>query len=169
LPDAREHRYDPAERVALATLKLVAAYAMGMVRGDRSRHKVVLFDEAWFLLGTPDGRRLLDRLNRMGRAENATLLLATQQLGDVGDLETLVGTRMVFRQETRAEAKRALVLLGLDPDDDRLADRLVAMPAGQCLYQDLERRTAEVRVDTVYPWLLDALDTTPGVREAVAV
>ena len=76
----------------MATLKLIAAYAMRLVAGDRSVHKVVLFDEAWFLLASRDGRRLIDRLNRLGRAENATLILATQQLTDVGEIENLIGT-----------------------------------------------------------------------------
>ena len=58
--------YDQAERLGVATLKLIAAYAMRLVAGDRSVHKVVLFDEAWFLLASRDGRRLIDRLNRLG-------------------------------------------------------------------------------------------------------
>src|SRR4029079_7102196 len=37
--------YDQAERRGVATLKLIAAYAMRLVSGDRSVHKVVLFDE----------------------------------------------------------------------------------------------------------------------------
>ena len=121
--------YDQAERLGVATLKLIAAYAMRLVAGDRSVHKVVLFDEAWFLLASRDGRRLIDRLNRLGRAENATLILATQQLTDVGEIENLIGTRFIFGQETAAEARRALELLGLDPDDRALVERVRVLPA----------------------------------------
>ena len=116
--------YDQSERLGVATLKLIAAYAMRLVSGDRSVHKVVLFDEAWFLLASRDGRRLIDRLNRLGRAENATLILATQQLTDVGEIENLIGTRFIFGQETAAEARRALELLGLDPEDRVLVERV---------------------------------------------
>ena len=122
--------YDQAERLGVATLKLIAAYAMRLVSGDRSVHKVVLFDEAWFLLASRDGRRLIDRLNRLGRAENATLILATQQLADVGEIENLIGTRLIFGQETVAEARRALELLGLDPDDRALVERRARLPQG---------------------------------------
>ena len=48
-------RTDQAERLGVATLKLIAAYAMRLVSGDRSVHKVVLFDEAWFLLASATG------------------------------------------------------------------------------------------------------------------
>ena len=140
--------YDQAERLGVATLKLIAAYAMRLVAGDRSVHKVVLFDEAWFLLASRDGRRLIDRLNRLGRAENATLILATQQLTDVGEIENLIGTRFIFGQETAAEARRALELLGLDPDDRALVERVRSYRRGRCLMRDIDDRVAELQIET---------------------
>ena len=141
--------YDQAERLGVATLKLIAAYAMRLVAGDRSVHKVVLFDEAWFLLASRDGRRLIDRLNRLGRAENATLILATQQLADVGEIENLIGTRLIFGQETAAEARRALELLGLDPDDRALVERVRGYRRGRCLMRDIDDRVAELQIEPV--------------------
>ena len=156
--------FDQAERLGVATLKLIAAYAMRLVSGDRSVHKVVLFDEAWFLLASRDGRRLIDRLNRLGRAENATLILATQQLTDVGEIENLIGTRFIFGQETAAEAKRALELLGLDPEDRVLVERLRGYRRGRCLMRDIDDRVAELQIEPVYEHLLRTLDTSPGAR-----
>jgi hypothetical protein len=156
--------YDQAERLGVATLKLIAAYAMRLVSGDRSVHKVVLFDEAWFLLASRDGRRLIDRLNRLGRAENATLILATQQLTDVGEIENLIGTRFIFGQETAAEARRALELLGLDPEDRGMVERLRAYRRGRCLMRDIDDRVAELQIEPVYEHILRALDTSPAAR-----
>ena len=48
----------------------------------------------------------------------------SQQLDDVGEIENLIGTRLIFGQETAAEARRALELLGLDPDDRALVERV---------------------------------------------
>jgi hypothetical protein len=158
--------YDQAERLGVATLKLIAAYAMRLVSGDRSMHKVVLFDEAWFLLASRDGRRLIDRLNRLGRAENATLILATQQLADVGEIENLIGTRLIFGQETAAEARRALELLGLDPADRALVERVRGYRRGRCLIRDIDDRVAEVQIEPVHEHLLAILDTSPGARAA---
>ena len=73
-PGTARSDYAPSERLGVAVLKLVAAYALRLVSGDRSRAKLLLFDEAWLLLASSEGRRLLDRLNRLGRAENATLV-----------------------------------------------------------------------------------------------
>jgi hypothetical protein len=160
--------YDQAERLGVATLKLIAAYAMRLVSGDRSVHKVVLFDEAWFLLASRDGRRLIDRLNRLGRAENATLILATQQLTDVGEIENLIGTRLIFGQETAAEARRALELLGLDPDDRVLVERVRGYRKGRCLIRDIDDRVAELQIEPVHEHLLQILDTSPGARRLEA-
>jgi hypothetical protein len=159
--------YDQAERLGVATLKLIAAYAMRLVSGDRSVHKVVLFDEAWFLLASRDGRRLIDRLNRLGRAENATLILATQQLTDVGEIENLIGTRLIFGQETAAEARRALELLGLDPEDRSLVERVRGYRRGRCLMRDIDDRVAELQIEPVHEHVLAILDTSPGARPAL--
>jgi DNA helicase HerA-like ATPase len=167
-PSAARADYSQAERVSVATLKLVAAFAMRLA-SDPTRHSVVLFDEAWMLLSSADGRRLLDRLARLGRSQNATLVLASQQLGDIGELEGLIGTKFIFGLETVAEARRALGLLGLDPDDAALVERVRSYRRGRCLVRDLDDRIAEVQIDLVYPDLLAALDTTPRRRGAAWV
>ena len=163
LPDPRASRetYTRAERISVATLALVAAYALRLVATDRSRHKVVLLDEAWFLLASPQGRTVINRLVRLGRAFNATVLLATQRLSDLGDLQDLIGTYLIFGQESDAEAARALELIGLDPQDRALNARLREFRKGRCLMRDLDGRVAEVQIDPADPQLLAALDTTP--------
>jgi len=163
LPDPRASRetYTRSERVSVATLALVAAYALRLVASDRSRHKVVLLDEAWFLLASPQGRTVINRLVRLGRAFNATVLLATQRLEDLGDLSDLVGTYLIFGQESDAEAARALELLGLDPRERTLIARLREFRRGRCLMRDLDGRVGEVQVDLADPALLAAFDTTP--------
>jgi hypothetical protein len=165
-PGASRETYTRSERVSVATLSLVAALALRLVAGDRSRHKVVLLDEAWFLLASTQGRALLNRLVRLGRAYNATVLLATQRLEELGDLSDLVGTYFVFGQESDREARRALELLGLDPADATLVARVKEFRRGRCLMRDLDGRVGELQVDLAVPGLLEALDTTPRERSA---
>lgn len=160
-PGASRETYTRAERVSVATLSLVAAQALRLVSGNRQRHKIVLLDEAWFLLASTQGRTLLNRLVRLGRAMNATILLATQRLADLGDLSELVGVYFLFGQDSRAEAERALALIGLDPEDAALRARLTEYRQGRCLMRDLDGRVGEVQIDLVFPALLEALETTP--------
>ncbi len=160
-PGASRETYTRAERVSVATLALVAAKALRLVSSNRQRHKIVLLDEAWFLLASTQGRLLLNRLMRLARSMNATILLATQRLADLGDLSELVGVFFIFGQDSLLEAERALRMLGLDPEDPTLRSRLTEYRQGLCLMRDLDGRVGEVQFDLVFPELLAALDTTP--------
>jgi DNA helicase HerA-like ATPase len=164
-PGASRETYTRAERVSVATLSLVAALCLRLVSGERRRHKIVLLDEAWFLLASTQGRLLLNRLVRLGRAMNATILLATQRLADVGDLSELIGTYFLFGQGSLSEAGRALALAGLDPEDAALRARLLSYREGLCFVLDLDGRAGELQVDLDRE-LLAALETTPGEASA---
>jgi hypothetical protein len=161
-PGASRETYTRSERVSVATLALVAAKALRLVATNRNRHKIVLLDEAWFLLASTQGRLLLNRLVRLGRSMNTTILLATQRLADLGDLSELVGVYFLFGQDSIPEAERALRMVGLDPEDVALRSRLTEYRQGLCLMRDLDGRVGEVQFDLVFPELLAALDNTPG-------
>ena len=159
-PSAARDTYTRSERVSVATLSLVAAYALRLISQDRSRHKVVGLDEIWFLLASPQGRQVINRLVRLGRAFNATLLLGTHRIGDLGDLSDLIGVVFVFGQDSDDAASAALRFIGLDPTRE-LVGRVREFRAGRCLMRDLHGRIGEVQIDLVYPHLLAALQTTP--------
>ena len=141
--------------------------AMHLMASERERLKVFSFDEGWRLLGDPVGRALLGSLQRMGRSELAVPIISTQLVTDalVGDraaLESLVGATFVFGMRSETEAARALLLLGLDPQDRRLRRSLIDMQAGRCLFRDHIGRVAAIQVDLVLPSLLRAFSTTPS-------
>jgi DNA helicase HerA-like ATPase len=159
-PSAGRDTYTRAERVSVATLSLVAAFALQLISGDRSRHKIVGLDEIWFLLASPQGRQIIHRLVRLGRAYNATLLLGTHRIADLGDLADLIGVVFVFGQDSDAGAAAALRFIGLEPTPD-LVGKVREFRAGRCLMRDLNGRVGEVQIDLVQPHLLQALSTTP--------
>lgn len=153
--------YDQSERISVATLKLIAAYAMRLVSRDVSVHKVLMLDEAHALTGTSDGRRFLERLIRMGRSMNITVVLASQLLGDLAELEELIGVRFSFRQETDEQARANIRMLGLDESSERLVSMLRSFTEGRCLMRGLDGRVAAVKFDVVDPEFLRAADTNP--------
>ncbi len=159
-PSASRDTYSRAERISVATLSLVAAYALQLISEDRSRHKVIDLDEVWFLLGSPQGRRIIKRLIIYGRAYNATVLLGTPLIVDLGDLADLIGVVFVFGQDSDAGAASALRFIGLDPTPN-LTGKVREFRAGRCLMRDLHGRIGEVQIDLVQPHLLKALSTTP--------
>ena len=152
------------ERTSLAVLRLLAAYALRLCATDTTRHSVLAMDEAWALTSDTQGRALLERISRLGRSQNITPILATQMLGDAAELEPLVGALFAFGVETEVEARKALALLRLDPDDEASIQRLIGYRAGRCYLRDFAGQVAPVQIDPPR-WLLGELDTTPK-REA---
>jgi hypothetical protein len=161
IPGTRRAELSEDERIGQAVLRLVCAYAMHLMGADRSRHKVLGFDEAWFLLGDSIGRRLIEHLNRWARSEFATPILATHLVADAEQVENLIGARFVFGMEAEPEARKALALLRLDPANERLSQQLLSYRRGRCFVRDYEGRIAAVQIDPG-PELVEALDTTPG-------
>ncbi len=148
------------ERISLAVLRLLAAYALRLCATNTTRHSVLAMDEAWALTSDTQGRALLERISRLGRSQNITPLLATQMLGDAADLEPLIGALFAFGVETESEARHALNLLRLDPDDRSAIQALLDHRAGRCYLRDYEGQVAPVQIEPP-PWLLHQLDTTP--------
>jgi hypothetical protein len=154
------------ERIGLAVLRLLAAYALRLCASDSGRHSVLAMDEAWALLADSQGRALLERISRLGRSQNLTPILATQMLGDAAELEPLVGAFFAFGVETDDEARRALSLLRLDPDDETARRRLIGHRAGRCHLRDFSGQVGGVQVEPP-AWMLERLDTTPGAGSEV--
>jgi AAA-like domain len=161
-PAAARETYTRQERISAATLSLLAAYVIRLISTDRHIHKVVLLDEVHSFLATRQGAAVVRRLVKMGRACNTTVLLATQLVGDLGELVDLVGSWLIFGQDSDTEAQRALCLLGLNGEDSALVGMLRQARTGHGLMRDLDGRVGELQIDAVDPQLLAALTTTPG-------
>ena len=136
----------------------------GSVSQSRARrHKILGFDEAWFMLQDSQGRRLIDQLARWGRSEHATPILVTHMAADAESIDALVGARFVFRMSSEQEAARALELLHLDPDDPLRRRQVLdesGLVRGRCIGRDYFGRVVDLQIQPGAA-ILDALNTTP--------
>ncbi len=168
-PGTPRAEYSQAERIGDQLVRLIAMLALHLMSSERERLKLFSFDEGWRLLGDPAGRALLASLQRMGRSELAVPIISTQLvtdtlMGERESLENLVGATFVFGMRSASEARRALLLLGLDPEDRRMRQALLELAAGRCLLRDHHGRIEAIQVDVVVPSLLRAFSTTPAGR-----
>jgi hypothetical protein len=155
------------ELISQAVLRLLAVFAMHAMTGDRSQHKVLSLDEGWFLLQNASvGQRLLEQLFRWGRSENATPIVATHLASDARGMDNLIGARFMMGMESDEEARCALELLGLDPQDSERRHDLIKFRKGRCLFRDYEGNVTPMRIHVPDPALLNALDTTPHREDA---
>jgi AAA-like domain len=150
------------ELISLALLRLLAVFAMQVMSGNRKQHKVLLVEEAWFVQqDTIVGARLIEQLVKWGRSENATLILVTHKVTDTEELQNLIGAIFCFGLESEEEARKALRLLGLDPEDAAMRQRLLKFRQGRCIMRDYEGNIVQMQVHVVDPEMLRTLDTTP--------
>lgn len=151
----------PEQVLAHAVLYLVAAAARAVIFTDASRFGAALFDEAWALMASPHGERLLLDTIRDGRKHNAAVWVASQHPADLGDrLAALLGARFVFRHP--GAAVESLALLGVDADAEHVELVQRGLETGECLFRDVAGRVGIVRLaDAPLPHLHDAFNTTP--------
>jgi hypothetical protein len=152
----------PEQIIGNALLYLVAALGREVIFSDPGRFGAALYDEAWALLGSPHGQRLLLEGVRDGRKHNGAVWLASQHPADLGhgELVDLLGPRFVFRQAPGA-VDASLRVLGADHTSDA-ADVIAGLGTGECLYRDARGRIGRLQVT---PPVLDhvaaTFDTTP--------
>jgi hypothetical protein len=152
----------PEQVVGSALLYLVAALGRRVIFSDPARFGAALYDEAWALLASPHGQRLLREGVRDGRKHNGAVWLASQHPDDLGtgDLVDLLGSRFVFRHAPGA-VPSALRLLGCDQTSDA-GDVVPQLGTGECLYRDVRSRIGRVQISPPALERLDeAFDTTP--------
>lgn len=157
----------PEQVFSQALLYLVAAVARSVVFSDTGRFAAALFDEAWALTASMQGRALLLESVRDGRKHNAAVWLLSQHPRDLGDEELahLLGSRFAFRQSHDAAAA-ALGFVGVEPTEQAVR-LLVAAGEGACFLRDLDGRVGFVRVlEATSEELHEAFDTMPGRRTA---
>lgn len=162
-PGVARADYSAQEKLGVAVLRLVAMFAMTLAGGDRRVHKVLGFDEAWFLLqGTSAGRALIEQLTRWGRSENATTILITHLVADAEEIDNLIGPRFIYGFESEDEARKALRLIRLDDRDEQMVQRVLTFRKGRCFFRDNHGRVVCMQFDLADPALLAELDTTPS-------
>lgn len=114
--------YDPAQREAVATMRLITRASYEIMLSNRGG--VLLVDEAWQILGSSEGVAAITQMGREGRSQAILPILLTQKIDDVVregvDLETFISRVLVLRTKDPKEAKTGLDLVGLAPTRDRL-------------------------------------------------
>lgn len=160
--DTPRSEYTLADRLAVAVMFLVTAYAHRLADAVRAQAKAVVLDEAWAITGSRQGRALVQRLARTGRSKNTAFVLVTQNARDLLE-ETVtnnLSARFAFRSTQQDEVAAVLRLLGVEPTPEHMRT-VRSLRNGECVFADVEGRVGTVQVDLVVPDLAAAFDTTP--------
>ncbi|MFE2857375.1 ATP-binding protein [Streptomyces lavendulae] len=180
LPGIGEDRsgWTSAQCLSVGLMHSMLAYGVIMAgrRDRRTLLKAVGVPEVHVLTATPEGRRFLDYIARVGRALGTHLLLDTQ------DAETLAGmpgileqiTTLMGFQMTSTEQQNALAqMLGLEPGPEtRALIHSLGIGSGEqvhrghCIVRDHRDRVAGVQIDLPTDDLRQLLSTSPEASAA---
>lgn len=162
LPKAEKdpEKYTTSEKISTAVMISITAFCQQFMFGsDRTRHKVILQDEASVIDKNDEGRRLMDFIVRQGRHYTTTLLKGSQNASDHGNDIANLGMKFCFALKKTDEAKEMLDYYDLPVTTSNITT-LKTLPLGHCLFQDAYGRTDILRVNPVFKQVLDAFDTS---------
>lgn len=162
LPDGQKDpsKYTTSEKISTALMISITSFAQQfMMSNERTRHKVILQDEASVVDKNDEGRRLMDFIVRQGRYYTTTLLKGSQNASDHGNDIANLGMKFCFALKKTDEAKEMLDYYDLPVTTSNIT-RLKTLGLGYCLFQDAYGRTDVLRVNPVFKQILDAFDTS---------
>lgn len=169
-PDPSVRRQDQSykQRLSVAVMFLVADMTRRLaVSRNRLQPKAIVFDEAWMLTSTQQGKVLIPTLARMGRSRNTAVMLISQNAKDLLDEDVLncITTVLAFRSTNKQEVEAVLRLLGAEQDDPSHQREIQSLENGECVLRDVWDRVGKTKIDLVFDYLTSTFDTTPR-REA---
>ena len=173
--------YEPIVRTAIAVMRLVVRAVMEQMfaatgPGGLPRGGILIIDEAHVLMGSEEGRLIIERLGREGRSQRVLPILATQRVADVtedgADLGSYLSRLLCLKLSDRREAIAALKLLKLDPTEERIADMANAGPTSErpalAYHRDLRGRCSLIAIGPMPEHVRRLFSTASQDREARA-
>lgn len=165
LPNSNTARsdYDVSEMLSVAIMYPITRFAIKFSE-NKEEFTVVTLDEAWALMGTKEGKDLVDRLIRTGRSNNAAIYIISQNVKDLMESKKNLGVKFVFVAQDQEEIGDILEFLNLEKTSENY-DLIRSIEKGVPLMQDLDGRIGKVAIDTVFEHVHLAFSTTPKKKE----
>lgn len=165
LPDSHTKQPRPAHKISEAIMISLTAFTKQyMFNQDRTRHKIILQDEARSVDRSAVGAELMNFIIRQGRYYNTTLIKGSQNASDHGEDVANIGMKFSFGMKKTSEAAEMLDYLNL-PQTPSNIEILKGLSRGEALFQDIYGRTAVVKINPVFKDLLDAFDSSTSTEE----
>ena len=119
--------------------------------GERSNDETLeIFDEAWVLMQSSEGKAVIKSMRRVGRSKYNTLCLSTQSVHDAENEEDSTGFGTIFAFKEPNEIKDILKHVGLEVNEKNI-EWLKNMVSGECLYYDVYGNLNMIAVDNIHP------------------
>ncbi|HGN5607387.1 TPA: ATP-binding protein [Streptococcus pyogenes] len=119
--------------------------------GERTNEETVeIFDEAWILMQSSEGKAVIKSMRRVGRSKYNVLMLVSQSVHDAENDDDTTGFGTIFAFYEKSEREAILTHVGLEVNENNL-EWIDNMISGQCLYYDVYGNLNMMSVHNIHP------------------
>ncbi|HEN4495678.1 TPA: ATP-binding protein [Streptococcus agalactiae] len=119
--------------------------------GERSDDETVeIFDEAWVLMQSSEGKAVIKSMRRVGRSKYNVLMLVSQSVHDAENDDDTTGFGTIFSFYEKSEREDILKHVGLEVTPKNL-EWIDNMISGQCLYYDVYGNLNMIPIHNIHP------------------
>ncbi|HGI3411254.1 TPA: ATP-binding protein [Streptococcus agalactiae] len=119
--------------------------------GERSDDETVeIFDEAWVLMQSSEGKAVIKSMRRVGRSKYNVLMLVSQSVHDAENDDDTTGFGTIFSFYEKSEREDILKHAGLEVTPKNL-EWIDNMISGQCLYYDVYGNLNMISIHNIHP------------------
>lgn len=165
--EVKKDDYTQENRLAIAIMHLLTTLTRQlMVNADENplqpHPKAVVIDEAWAVMSTPSGEKVISELLRLGRSLYTTTILISQNSVDFLNkgLMNSVSTQFAFRAKSKEDILSVCASFGLEYSN--AYERMIkSLENGECLMKDLDDRISRVQIHSWNKDWFNAFNTNP--------
>lgn len=119
--------------------------------GERSDDETVeIFDEAWVLMQSSEGKAVIKSMRRVGRSKYNVLMLVSQSVHDAENDDDTTGFGTIFSFYEKSEREDIIKHVGLEVTPKNL-EWIDNMISGQCLYYDVYGNLNMISIHNIHP------------------
>ncbi|HFV2857212.1 TPA: ATP-binding protein, partial [Streptococcus agalactiae] len=146
--DGQEHISDH-ETNSIALMFALGAFCKHF--GERTNEETMeIFDEAWVLMQSSEGKAVIKSMRRVGRSKYNVLMLVSQSVHDAENDDDTTGFGTIFSFYEKSEREDILRHVGLEVNETNL-EWVDNMISGQCLYYDVYGNLNMISVHNIHP------------------
>ncbi|MGL9757242.1 ATP-binding protein [Enterococcus sp. DIV2324] len=149
-PTTSPQFYEKHEKKSLAVMLCVGKYIELFGRMSDTSYTYEFFDEAWTMSRSAIGKKIINRIKKVGRSQCNACVFATQSVADIHTDDTQGQVGLLFAFDEDSERPEILKEVGMEVTPANI-ELLKNLQQGQCLMRDPYKRTGKVTVHSWFP------------------
>lgn len=161
-PDKESAKVSNKSKLSSAVFFLITDFIRRFMHNSSdTTPKTIIIDEAWAVLATQEGARVIKEIALLARSKNLAMVLITQNVSHLEhiDVENTIASRFAFRTD-KDEGEEIIKNMGL-PDDQGFENVLPSLNQGECLMHDWRARHSTVQISQYNERWRIAFETNP--------